>query len=355
MVGQEVSTQLGSRKQPLQKKKMSELLRIATVDNFQGEEAKIIIVSLVRSNKEKKVGFLKTTNRINVLLSRAQHGMFLIGNAETYTKIPMWAKVLGMLQATDAAGKAIGLCCSRHPNTVIQIRQPDDFLRLSPEGGCQLACDRRLSECGHRCQAKCHSESMHKVFLCPQPCQRLHSPCNHSCQKATCGEDCGVCMTKVDNVGLPCGHFKDNVLCYQTQDASTIQCNIIVEKRVPGCGHTIKIQCWRDVDSAGFICPASCESDLPCGHRCPGHCGRCRRLDVNDQLVFKHSTCTKVCGRRFATCNHNCPRTCHDGKNCGPCLMPCEVKASILIFLLNPQNRLAYRHFQGHVNSLFRY
>ena len=71
------------RKAPLEKKKLSELLRVATVDNFQGEEAKVIIVSLVRSNNEKKVGFLRTTNRINVLLSRAQHGMYLIGNADT--------------------------------------------------------------------------------------------------------------------------------------------------------------------------------------------------------------------------------------------------------------------------------
>jgi hypothetical protein len=332
---QEITTQLSdSGKRPLQKKKLSELLRIATVDNFQGEEAQIIIVSLVRSNKENKVGFLKTTNRINVLLSRAQHGMFLIGNADTYSKIPMWAKVFGMLQATDAAGKTLGLCCSRHPNTDIQVCQPDDFLRLSPEGGCQLACDRRLSKCGHRCQAKCHSESMHEVFLCPQPCQRPHSPCNHSCQKATCGEDCGVCMIKVNNVGLPCGHSKDNVLCFQTQDTSTIKCNTLVEKRVLDCGHVIQIQCWQDVTSAGFICPTSCESDLACGHRCPGHCGRCRRTDADDQPVFKHSMCTKVCGRRFATCNHTCPRTCHDGKDCGPCLLPCEVRAFILISLL---------------------
>jgi hypothetical protein len=43
------------------------------VENFQGEESKIIIVSLVQSNKRKKVGLLKTKNRITVLLSRAQH------------------------------------------------------------------------------------------------------------------------------------------------------------------------------------------------------------------------------------------------------------------------------------------
>ena len=60
-----------NKRKSLEKKKLSDLLRVATVDNFQGEEAKIIIVSLVRSNKDWKVGFLKTMNRINVLLSRA--------------------------------------------------------------------------------------------------------------------------------------------------------------------------------------------------------------------------------------------------------------------------------------------
>ncbi|KAK5189250.1 hypothetical protein LTR47_011248 [Exophiala xenobiotica] len=91
-------------KAPLQKRKLSELLRIATVDNFQGEEAKVVIVSLVRSNNKKKVGFLKTTNRINVLLSRARHGMYLIGNADTYSHVPMWQKVIDMLQNSESCG-----------------------------------------------------------------------------------------------------------------------------------------------------------------------------------------------------------------------------------------------------------
>lgn len=47
-------------------------LRLATIDNFQGEEAKVIILSLVRNPKEQKagIGFLAVNNRINVLLSR---------------------------------------------------------------------------------------------------------------------------------------------------------------------------------------------------------------------------------------------------------------------------------------------
>ncbi|KAI4599940.1 hypothetical protein KJ359_001676 [Pestalotiopsis sp. 9143b] len=73
----------------LVKKALAQTLRLATVDNFQGEEAKVIIVSLVRSNAAHKVGFLRTENRINVLLSRAQHGMYLIGSSETYLHVPM--------------------------------------------------------------------------------------------------------------------------------------------------------------------------------------------------------------------------------------------------------------------------
>ncbi|RYC57088.1 hypothetical protein CHU98_g9120 [Xylaria longipes] len=64
-------------------------IRLATVDNFQGEEAKVVVISLVRSNSEQRCGFLSTPNRINVLLSRAKHGMYLIGNADTYGHVPI--------------------------------------------------------------------------------------------------------------------------------------------------------------------------------------------------------------------------------------------------------------------------
>lgn len=47
-------------------------IRLATIDNFQGEEARIIILSLVRNPREQGagIGFLAVDNRINVLLSR---------------------------------------------------------------------------------------------------------------------------------------------------------------------------------------------------------------------------------------------------------------------------------------------
>ena len=58
------------------------IVTLRTVDNFQGEEATIVIVSLVRnasSGSHGTIGFLKSPNRTNVLLSRAKHGLFMLG------------------------------------------------------------------------------------------------------------------------------------------------------------------------------------------------------------------------------------------------------------------------------------
>ena len=48
-------------------------VRVTVVDNFQGEENDIILLSLVRSNNEQKVGFVGIDNRICVSLSRAKY------------------------------------------------------------------------------------------------------------------------------------------------------------------------------------------------------------------------------------------------------------------------------------------
>ncbi|OCL14224.1 hypothetical protein AOQ84DRAFT_435816 [Glonium stellatum] len=64
-------------------------LKVATIDNFQGEEAKVVVISLVRGNDKNNCGFLKTSNRINVLLSRTQHRMYILGNSSTASSVPI--------------------------------------------------------------------------------------------------------------------------------------------------------------------------------------------------------------------------------------------------------------------------
>lgn len=79
-------------------------VRMATIDNFQGEESTIVVISLVRSNPQGNIGFLKMANRVNVLLSRAKHGMYLIGNPETLGARPegnIWPAVLDCLETRN--------------------------------------------------------------------------------------------------------------------------------------------------------------------------------------------------------------------------------------------------------------
>jgi len=58
-------------------------LRISTIDSFQGQEKEIIILSLVRSNDDGDIGFLKDYRRMNVAVTRAKEQLFIIGDSAT--------------------------------------------------------------------------------------------------------------------------------------------------------------------------------------------------------------------------------------------------------------------------------
>jgi len=58
-------------------------LRISTIDSFQGQEKENIIISLVRSNDDGDIGFLKDYRRTNVAITRAKEQLFVIGDSAT--------------------------------------------------------------------------------------------------------------------------------------------------------------------------------------------------------------------------------------------------------------------------------
>lgn len=62
---------------------LSKKLRISTIDSFQGQEKETIIVSLVRSNDDGDIGFLKDYRRMNVAITRAKERLFVIGDSAT--------------------------------------------------------------------------------------------------------------------------------------------------------------------------------------------------------------------------------------------------------------------------------
>ncbi|MEO5946152.1 MAG: AAA domain-containing protein [Chitinophagaceae bacterium] len=65
------------------KELLPKLLRISTIDSFQGQEKENIILSLVRSNNDGDIGFLKDYRRMNVALTRAKEKLFVIGDSAT--------------------------------------------------------------------------------------------------------------------------------------------------------------------------------------------------------------------------------------------------------------------------------
>ena len=58
-------------------------MRISTIDSFQGQEKETIILSLVRSNEDNDIGFLKDYRRMNVAITRAKEKLFVIGDSAT--------------------------------------------------------------------------------------------------------------------------------------------------------------------------------------------------------------------------------------------------------------------------------
>ncbi|WP_299804942.1 AAA domain-containing protein [uncultured Shewanella sp.] len=62
------------------------LIKIDTVDSYQGQENKIIILSLVRDNSKKLQGFLRDAPRINVAISRAQERLLVLGAGRMWSK-----------------------------------------------------------------------------------------------------------------------------------------------------------------------------------------------------------------------------------------------------------------------------
>lgn len=60
-------------------------LEVDTVDAFEGEEADVVILSLVRSNEAERIGFLDKAQRLNVAISRAKRLLIVVGDVETIT------------------------------------------------------------------------------------------------------------------------------------------------------------------------------------------------------------------------------------------------------------------------------
>ena len=80
------------------------LISVNTVDGFQGQERDVILISLVRSNDEGQIGFLKDLRRMNVAMTRARMKLIILGNKDTMTKHPFYKKLWEYVEAINNNG-----------------------------------------------------------------------------------------------------------------------------------------------------------------------------------------------------------------------------------------------------------
>ena len=75
------------------------LVTVNTVDGFQGQERDVILISLVRSNDDGQIGFLRDLRRMNVAITRARMKLIILGDSATMTRHPFYKKLYQYVEA----------------------------------------------------------------------------------------------------------------------------------------------------------------------------------------------------------------------------------------------------------------
>ena len=69
------------------------LITVNTVDGFQGQERDVIVISLVRSNEQGDIGFLRDLRRMNVAITRARMKLIILGDRSTLCRMPFYRRL----------------------------------------------------------------------------------------------------------------------------------------------------------------------------------------------------------------------------------------------------------------------
>lgn len=222
---------------------------VHTIDRFQGSENQIVIVSLVRSNKDARIGHLKLRNRLCVSVSRARSAVYLCGNRSTLTTKSLdWQKLVLYFDTKGCFGNAIPIQCPRHPETSdysINSHRAESFTAKLCKRPCTAVLD-----CGHRCSDTCHTGGHRKCevlvkYTCRNCAQRLSRLCSEKEADKPCDNTVFVTLAA-------CGHLKQ-CKCWEKQahGHSILKCDQVCGKKL-SCGHL-----------CGRLCSENCNS-MPC-------------------------------------------------------------------------------------------
>jgi regulator of nonsense transcripts 1 len=76
-------------------------VEIQTVDAYEGRDIDYVILMCVRSNDTHNIGFLNDAGGMNVALTRAQFGLFVVGNSSTLATNDHWEHFVSHCRRTN--------------------------------------------------------------------------------------------------------------------------------------------------------------------------------------------------------------------------------------------------------------
>ncbi|KAF1779378.1 P-loop containing nucleoside triphosphate hydrolase [Phytophthora cactorum] len=284
---------------------------LSTVDRFQGDEADIVIISLVIDGKS-RTPFVKLQNRMIVLLSRARLGYAESDNTEA---------VECTIYKGPRIGAALPICCPEHRESVALAKEERD-LKL---GFCTVVCSVELS-CSHECGLMCHwpQVNMHNKNCSVEvesPCSRhprvlkcsavtasaARAPINEALKKYQCDIRVGV--------SLSCGH-NQKMKCYSHTEveagrSSWPVCNkeAIAPYVYSECKHILKCTCDKfDRYSKGHAppCTEKVEYTPSCQHTVTQSCHD--RQDYTNQV--RRYVCKEKVKVSLPRCGHETVVSC---------------------------------------------
>uniref|UniRef100_A0A7M6DR67 Poly [ADP-ribose] polymerase n=2 Tax=Clytia hemisphaerica TaxID=252671 RepID=A0A7M6DR67_9CNID len=242
------------------------VIKIHTVDMYQGDENDFVIVSLVRSNRERNIGFLSERNRRCVAQSRARCGVYFIGNSSMFKEHKTWRPLISKLESDGCLGDKIGLVCKDHPEASFKVKDSKLMALPKLKNFCQQPCGREM-DCGkHFCKEGCQVPHTHSKSACKElvlfedeRCQLHHEPYQRPCCSLR-----NFCKKLVPFTFEKCGHdaFKE---CYKK--AAWLECETPVLHAMV-CGHVQSKQCHED--GSKLKCKEKCQRKMSCGHICSG-------------------------------------------------------------------------------------
>eukprot|EP00392_Amoebophrya_sp_AT5.2_P006759 g6771.t1 len=376
------------RKMLLQDKTKSRLLdwdntapnqvRLSTVDRFQGDEADVVIISLV-VDENSPTPFVKQVNRMIVLLSRARLGMYVLGNVGYFDfekrrsesqEVKHWMRTLELLEkapensdnargknvivpkkdsekllgadfvcpeATDdptgagiqvplthalfkdvRVGQKLPLCCPQHPLVSTTQAQKAEDLQL---GFCEIACEEVLP-CSHPCGLKCHWPSKKHNTTCKAP---VPSPCNKHPGEIQC-------------VDVYKNASKDVAATVDIAKALKFyKCPVKVSVTLP-CGHEEEMTCAEeDAILSGSRRYPECKRPSPkpyirpsCGHEFNVTCAQLVQYEKSPATVPK---CEKKVQYSPKDCEHEREIPCYLQQQYanGTAVFQCPKRVSVLL------------------------